>query len=172
MKNIKRAFIVGLLAMLLAVGIFPLVGCGGSGDSDADKPVSTQEPSSEPEQEEQKEVEEIDYQPGMPLTLTAQGKTFNVESYEITTNDETGNTVVKLHGPDFEMGNDWRDNMDTYLCFSAECEAGGQVYPALSLGVQNMTSYSFEFEAGITPETLVVFPKDEPDKKTTISLKG
>lgn len=171
MKESKRVLIAGFLALILTMGMVPLFGCSTNSAPPADEPSSGQEAISGSGTVQEDEPEEVDYQPGMPVTLSAGGKDYTVESYEITTNDEGENTVIKLYGPDFEMGSDWRENIDKYICFSGSCVAGGQTYPAIKTGVQNMTSFEFEFEGNLAPEEILVSPKDNPDEVTTISLK-
>ena len=192
MNRTRRTMLVALMVLMLAATM-ALVGCAGAGNNKSASSTSgagtsadnSKEATSGTEAQGSGDTESAGtsssedkdasapktYQAGMPVTLSAYGKTFFVESYEITTADD-GNTVVVLYSTDFVMGNDWRDNMDKYLCFGAECVAGGTTYPTTKITVQNNTAYKFEFAGKITPESITVYPLDNPDVKTTIQLSG
>lgn len=171
MKRAKSIVSLGTAVALLVLGLCVLTGCGGGADDSVTTPQESATSGTEAAATQEDSAEEkTNYQDGMPITLSANGQDYLVESYEVSTNED-GNTVVTLFGPDFEMGTDWRDNVDLYLCFSATCAAGGQSHQSTMLSVQNMTSYSFEFAGDFTPESITVFPKDLPDETTLIVLK-
>ena len=154
-EKFSRAFIAVVLIMMVT-----MVSCGGG---------SNNQVNNESQQAHQEPVSLLAPVPDnavsiSPVEFIAYGKTYRITKYEIK-KDEQDKIIIIASGSGFDKMQFTNGEYDIpVLC--AYISKGKEVY-AKSVSV-NRTSITYFFETSDEPETVILYPADNPDNRIEI----
>jgi hypothetical protein len=103
---------------------------------------------------------------GLPVTISAYGAKYPIQSLEISVNKE-GKTEVTLYG-DWDLLPESFEDRNEVLCIDGEIVSGGQTHYPASFSRSN-GSYTLVFDGEYSVDTVVIYSVDNPSERHTLT---